>query len=260
MTILSDFSGGWDSEARLVDGRWVERRPRRPEVERQLCMETRLMPWLAPQLPLPVPVPHRLPGASLAVRHVLVPGGPVARPRARHGHGLGRFLRALHAVSPTGAVRHGAPSDREAARVRATTADDFLARVVPLLPVELRAPGRALVEESTSCPAGRLVHGDLGPEHMLADGGVLSGVIDFGDAHIGDPAIDLAWALHGTPRAFAAALAAEYGVTPELRARSLLRHRLGPWHEVTHGLNTEDPATVRSGVAGVCHRLAAGTA
>lgn len=54
---VHELEGGWDSRARIVDGRWLERRPRRPEVETRLMQETRLLPWLAPQLPARVPVP-----------------------------------------------------------------------------------------------------------------------------------------------------------------------------------------------------------
>lgn len=52
---------------------------------------------------------------------------------------------------------------------------------------------------------------DLGPGHLLAQDGALTGVIDFGDAHIGDPAVDLAWALNGTSPAFAEACSGHRG-------------------------------------------------
>ncbi|RLV04389.1 aminoglycoside phosphotransferase [Streptomyces griseocarneus] len=249
-----DFPEGWDSAARLVDGRWVERSPRRPEVARQLRTETRLMPWLGPQLPLPVPMPRVVADEPLVVRHALVPGEPLTEPDATHGRRLGLFLHALHAVDATEAERREAPSPREVLDERAALTEDFRARVVPLLPADRRESAHALLDAVGSLPARALVHGDLGPEHVLVRGDGLSGVIDFGDAHIGDPAIDLAWALHGTPPAFADALADAYGVTPELRGRALLWHRLGPWYEVTHGLDTGDRATVRSGLAGVLAR------
>jgi aminoglycoside phosphotransferase (APT) family kinase protein len=35
-----------------------------------------------------------------------------------------------------------------------------------------------------------LIHGDLGAEHVLVDGDRITGVIDWGDAAIGDPAVD----------------------------------------------------------------------
>ncbi len=46
-----------------------------------------------------------------------------------------------------------------------------------------------------SAERSTLVHGDLYARHLLIDGdGRPSGVIDWGDVHLGDPAIDLAFA------------------------------------------------------------------
>jgi aminoglycoside phosphotransferase (APT) family kinase protein len=245
-----DLPGGWDSSATLVDGRWVDRRPRRPEVAGQLRREARLMPWLAPGLPLPVPVPWVVSEAPLVVRHEFVPGEPLAEPTAAHGRQLGIFLRALHDRPLGEAMDHGLPPAE-----RGQDIDDFLARVVPLVPVAHRESALALLDAVRRAPADTVVHGDLGPEHVLTGGDTLTGVIDFGDAHAGDAAIDLAWALHGTPPAFAEALAAVYGVTGEQRDRALGWHRLGPWYEVTHGLDTGDPDSVRTGLAGLLSRL-----
>lgn len=254
---ITTFSDGWDSEARLVAGRWVERRPRRPEVAGQLVMETRLMPWLAPQLPLPVPVPAVVTEEPLIVRHALVPGEPLAAPTAAQGCRLGDFLRVLHAADTAEAQRRGVPSASQVRGERAALVGEFTSRVLPLLPADRRAPAAALLAEVTALPAHTLVHGDLGPEHVLARDGDLTGVIDFGDVHIGDPAIDLAWALHATPSEFAEVLADTYPATPELCQRALLWHRLGPWYEVTHGLDLGDPHTASSGLDGVLDRLPA---
>ncbi|WP_067812419.1 phosphotransferase [Actinomadura kijaniata] len=250
---MTDFSGGWDSAAVLVDG-WVERTARRPDVEPRLRAEARLLPWLAPRLPLPVPVPAIAGGPPLVVRHRLVPGEPLEHPDAGHGRALGRFLRALHGTDVAAARAHGLRDVRE------EFAQDlalFRERVVPLLPASARTAGLALLEAADTGVTDTVVHGDLGPEHVLVEDGRLSGVIDFGDAHAGDPAIDLAWTLHGTPGAFADALAETYGVTPELRERGLVRHRLGPWYEVTRGLATGDGAMRDAGLAGVLERLTA---
>ncbi|MFD9964924.1 aminoglycoside phosphotransferase family protein [Amycolatopsis sp. NPDC058986] len=251
-----DFPGGWDSAARLVDGRWVERRPRRPEVAARLRAEVRLMPWLAPRLPLPVPVPHVLSEAPLVVRHELVPGEPLERADADAGHRLGVFLRALHDAPSDEAIRRGVPSAEEAAKEHAAMIDRFRAEVVPMLPADHRPAAGALLDATRELSGDTLVHGDLGPEHVLAGENGLTGIIDFGDTHIGDAAIDLAWALYGTPRTFADAVATTYDATSEQRERALRWHQLGPWHEVTHGLDTADPDTVRDGLDGVVARLA----
>ena len=73
--------------------------------------------------------------------------------------------------------------------------------------------------------------------------GRLVGVIDWGDARIGDPAIDYAWLLNGP--------FPDWDVDDELRRRALVYHRLGPWFEVHYGDFTGRPEWVRSGLAGV---------
>ena len=45
-----------------------------------------------------------------------------------------------------------------------------------------------------------LLHADLGPDHLLVRDGRLAGVIDWGDARVGDPALDYAWLLNGRSR------------------------------------------------------------
>lgn len=48
-----------------------------------------------------------------------------------------------------------------------------------------------------SAPApGRLLHGDFHPRHVYADGGRITGIIDWGDASSGDPLYDFGRILH----------------------------------------------------------------
>ena len=103
--------------------------------------------------------------------------------------------------------------------------------------------------------APALVHGDLGPEHVLCRDARVVGVIDWSDARIVDPAIDLAWCLNGTPETVAATVGQAYGVDAETYERSLFYHRLGPWYEVLYGLDTEQEGFVESGLEGVRSRL-----
>ena len=120
------------------------------------------------------------------------------------------------------------------------------------------AGGEVLLAKLAGLPADTLVHGDLGPEHVLGRDGVLTGVIDFGDLHVGDAAIDLAWALNSTAPEFADAFARTYGVTDELRERALIWHQLAPWHEVLYGNDIGDPQVAAEGLAGVRERLRIG--
>jgi len=252
------FDDGWDMSAALVDGVWVDRSPRRPVVEPQARREAAVMPWLAPLLPLPVPVPRIVSEEPLVLRHAYLPGLACPGDSAAHGQAVGRFLRALHAVDPDEAVRHGArdgaASYAEAKGVR----DRMAADVLPLLPRSVRDDGAALLERmAVPPPDPRLVHGDLGPQHILVLGEEVTGVIDWGDCCVGDPALDLAWTRYGAGPAFAAALEASYSPSEALLARGRDWHLLGPWHEVLYGLDTDQPSYVESGLGGVTTRLAA---
>lgn len=252
-----DPGQGWDCETVVVEETWVDRRPRRPEVGAQLRREVALLPRLADRLPLTVPRPVLLDEEPLRVRHVLVPGEPCAPSTltADDGRLVGRFLRALHGTPRSVWAPAGLRSAQEQRTRLHTQLADLGARVLPLLPAERRGAGRALLAELAAPYDAVLVHGDLGPEHLLVTDGRVSGVVDWGDLMLGDPALDLAWTLHGTPPVFADALATAYRVPPELRRRGLLWHRLGPWWEVQAGLDHLGEAAVASGLAGVLDRL-----
>ena len=252
---LSSPGQGWDSVTTLVQDRWIDRRPRRPAVANQLRMETQLMPWLAGRLPLRVPQPFVINNDPLVVRHELVPGEPIEQLDRAAGRTLAGFLRRLHDTDVAEATTRGLPTAENSLADRGNTLDRFHDAVVPLLPAEMRSHGVALLEALRSAPAETLVHADLGPEHVLCVSDTVTGVIDFGDAHVGDRAIDLGWALYDTPPEFAAAVDESYGASEELRRRALLWHQLGPWYEVVHGQDQGLPEYVRSGVQGILRRL-----
>ncbi|MFG1625982.1 phosphotransferase [Kribbella sp. NPDC049227] len=224
-------SEGWDSDA-WIDGPWIHRSPRRPAVEPRLLAEVTLMPWLAPQLPLPVPVPERTPDG---VRHLLVPGTPFEDGGMAMGRKLGEFLTALHSVDPDEAVEHGVLDAATAAAEKAIALDEFRDQIVPLLPAELRPKALDLVDR-VARHRSSLIHCDFGPDHILVADGRVTGVIDWTDAVIGDPALDLAWILDGAPSAVAAGAAETYDITPELRERARDWARLSPWYGVHRGL------------------------
>lgn len=240
---------GWDSKA-WTDGVWLYRDPRRPEVVPRLLAEADLLPWLAPQLPLPVPVPEL---TATGVRHHLLPGTSLVD--APVGKALGSFLRALHEVDPAEAVHHGALAAETARAERSAVQARMAAEVLPRLPEDVRRPGEDLLAEIAQATYASLVHGDLGPDHILVTGDVVTGVIDWTDAHIGDPALDLSWLLYGAQQIVAEAVASSYEPDEDVKRRAFAWHRLGPWYEVLYGLDTERPELVESGLAGVIRRL-----
>jgi aminoglycoside phosphotransferase (APT) family kinase protein len=159
--------------------------------------------------------------------------------------GVRAFLDALHAVELDG-VPGARPDWLETYREQA---DEFRRIVLPLLDPDERSRGEELLAETETLTGFEpvLTHSDLGPTHLIVRAGLLAGVIDWGDARIGDPAIDYAWLLNGPFR--------QWNVDDELRRRALVYHRLGPWFEVHYGVLTDRPQWVESGLRGIRERL-----
>ena len=200
---------GWDNTAYVVNDDLVFRFPRRTIAVSLLDTEARLLPALARRLPVAVPAPtfRGAPSPDFPwpfLGHRLVPGRTACAAaldedaRVALAPALGRLLAALHAFPVEEAANLGAPPDQigrlEVARLRPVASaalSDLAARGLiddpaPLFAVLGGVPDDVPVWAST------VVHGDLYARHLLVDGeGRLAGVIDWGDVHIGDPAVDL---------------------------------------------------------------------
>ena len=238
---LSEIEDGWDFKVLILDDEWVVRWPRHRLAVEEVEKEVELLPDLASQLPVEVPCFEYVSRDPWLVVYPLIRGEPLTDA----ADGVRVFLDALHAVG-LDSVRAPRPDWLETYREQA---DEFRRLVLPLLDADERPGGAALLAEVETLtgfePA--LTHSDLGPGHMLCRGGRLTGVIDWGDARIGDPAIDYAWLLN-VPFP-------DWDVDDELRRRAQIYHRLGPWFEVHYGVFTEQREWVRSGLAAVRSRL-----
>jgi aminoglycoside phosphotransferase (APT) family kinase protein len=239
MTILE----GWDSHA-WIDGPWIRRAPRRPAVRPRLLAEATLLPWLAPQLPLPVPVPEP---TTDGVRHLLLPGEPFTDGTIDTGRALGAFLKALHAVDTAEAVAYGALDAAAATAEKTAFLGECRDQIVPLLPPEVRTTALELLDRVANVRTA-LVHSDLGPDHILTTDGQITGIIDWTDAVIGDPALDLCWPLNGAPGPVAAGVREVYQPTPGQVERAHDWARLSPWYAVHRGLLLDLPEDVKTGI------------
>lgn len=240
-----DFCVAW-----RVNDALVVRQARHPEADRALEREACLMPALAGRLPLPVPVPRVVGrggsvGRMLAV-HTLIEGVELTRTRwdalpearrtsaARSG---GRFLKALHDIEP--AVARGCrlpvldaegrlrrlrgmlvepPGRAWPAGLRGLLAEPLrqaLLQAFVRYPRREGDPARGHGADRTGGPRGAaLLHGDLSPGHVLLDPetGTLSGIIDWGDAMLGDPARDFIFLYEDWGRDFLDYALEGYGV------------------------------------------------
>lgn len=200
---------GWDSIAYRVCDQWVFLFPKRPATDTSLQRQVRLLDALEGRLPLPVPrvrwrgrpspafpfhfMGYRLLTGSQA-HEMELPAG--AKPAAARD--LGRFLTALHAVPISQVADLGfdaSPQDDHAAKLL-NEARHLAGEIAPHVPPDLREAVHAILDGHTMPPPRyggpwRLIHHDLQAEHiLLSPTGAIAGVIDFGDAGIGDPAED----------------------------------------------------------------------
>ncbi|MBD8893227.1 aminoglycoside phosphotransferase family protein [Roseibium litorale] len=108
--------------------------------------------------------------------------------------GLGRFLTGLHKVDTDGAPVAGQANHMRGVSLPALTKNVIAG--IEVLADEINAPeARRIWEEAcAAAPAQRAVwlHGDLKADNMLASGGALTAIIDWGLAAVGDPAVDYA--------------------------------------------------------------------
>jgi aminoglycoside phosphotransferase (APT) family kinase protein len=193
---------GWDNRTfRLGDDMSV-RLPSAGRYVAAIEKEHAWLPRLAPRLPLPIPAPLAIgsPGEGYAwpwsVNRWLDGESAATAPiadRRQFAADLAAFLAALQRID----AAEGPPAGRHSfwrGGPLATYDEETREAIAALGP---RIDGGAVaVWDAALAAAWRgppvWVHGDVGPGNLLAQGGRLSAVIDFGQACVGDPACDLA--------------------------------------------------------------------
>ncbi len=253
-------SHGWSFWVFEVDGEWVFRFPRTAADAHQLEREFALLPALSTRLPVHIPrydfrgewggMPfggyRRLEGEPL--RHT------DTRPDQELARALGELLTALHAFPTEMAASRWREDDPPAAWLRQHRAfqAECAERAFPVLTPRDRIVASELFNRFNSAlgkeGAGlALAHCDLGLEHVLCDDGQVTGVIDWSDAAIGDPAIDFAGIL-GDAGAGWLHLVLEYYDRPtgaHFGERIKYYHAVAPLHDLLYGLQTGDAGIVK---------------
>lgn len=272
---LRHLGTGWDNAAYVVNDAIVFRFPRREIAVELLAVETAFLPQIVQRVPLAVPDPRWLGTPSEAfdwpfAGYPLLPGRTACvadlSPQQRYlcAAPLGDFLRALHAIPSEEAGRWGVPPDTIrrldlAHRLPQVTARfDQIERggLADNVPAARAALARAQGEYSpgTRC----LVHGDLYARHLIVDAaGTLTAVIDWGDAHRGDPAIDLAIAWSFLPPESRNAFLAAYGaITPAAWARARFKALYSMAMIIVYGHDIGDRVLQREGRIGLANAAA----
>jgi aminoglycoside 2''-phosphotransferase len=175
---------------------------------------------------------------------------------------LAAFLNELHSFPVTRAIENGVQGHTPAQwreRYRELYSD-LQVRAFPLLDSELRAKSKKLWEDFLENEAiftfkPVLMHCDLACEHIFCDpvGGMLPGVIDWGDATIGDPALDFVGLHNGRGRKFTECVLASYKgiVDPEFWKRMEFYLCYGPFSELLYGAYSGSDKFIEKGIEGL---------
>ena len=260
---------GCDSVAFEVNGEWVFRFPKNDETAAQYAVEARLLPLIAPRLPLAVPlfefqgIPspecprtfcgYRKLAGEPAIR---LPAGD--RPSESLAGPIARFLSALHSVPIQDASDAGVPRQSLAATVDELRTE-ALSDLERVRDVDVAAPIdswlgflEAAPAPAAEAPAAVLLHNDLAAEHLLVDPatGRITGVIDWSDVAIGDPVFDFSGLFHWGGETFVRGIVARYE-GPLGQQRLELARYLGACRgamDVAFGLEYARPEYIAAGL------------
>ncbi len=221
---------GWDNQLWHLGATLAVRLPRSERAAVRLRNEQHWLPVLAPRLPLDVPTPLRTgePSARFPRPWTVatwVPGEPADRGAiSRDDHAadhLAAFLRALHLTAPAEAPRN----PKRGVPLSAVT-PEFEGKFHAVASTDVAADVRDIWDDAVSAPGWEgppvWIHGDLHPANVVVSGGTVTGVIDFGELCVGDPATDLAAAWLVLPAGAAARFFDAYGLADEATIRRAL--------------------------------------
>jgi aminoglycoside phosphotransferase (APT) family kinase protein len=263
--LVRPIEGGWANFTFDLDGERIVRFPRNDSVALATQRELHLLPALAPTLSYPVPVPThvgRWRGRPFFA-YDRIEGTPLtALPApADLAERMGRVVAELHAFPVERAASLLATGSPEASwwggyedlwevveQVALPELDTDLADAVR------RHLGRLLDDRPAFEPA--LVHDDLGPEHILLRPDGTIALIDFEDATVGDPAVDLTWLVAELGPAALPALLAGRDLGERLGERLWVYRWMGSVHAVIYGVTAGVESERVGGAREVRRRMA----
>lgn len=226
---------GMDNQAVEVNGDWLFRFPKRAEGEPPLRMELGLLPRLEEIVPVRLPR-YELVGRAderfpyLFAGYCKLPGVPALGlpppPVEDLSPVLAQVLSAIHSFPAEEAMRLGVFVEPEDSISRQREeACGWLEELRSALPASLFAgvESRLAPDRQPASYGGpaRFLHADFSAEHLLVDPATkaVTGLIDWTDASVGDPALDFSylWVWQGEP--LVSAILRDYTPTVDVHFR-----------------------------------------
>lgn len=228
---IREFGVGWDNLAFLVDNTYVFRFPRRKSAIPLLQREHLALPILQKRVSVSIPnptyfcekselFPYPFSGYRLLIGDTACGSSLKKKHRIEIAKDIALFLKQLHST-PLDLVTHCKLPFDELQRLNAK-------RMIDRLQMSLQNIKKLGYIDTISCYSpilnktyekklmqDTIVHGDVYARHLLIEDLAFVGVIDFGDIHIGNKAVDLTIAHSFLPKEAHEAFRQEYGSIDE---------------------------------------------
>ncbi|RFA19968.1 phosphotransferase [Subtercola boreus] len=212
------------------------------------------LPFRAPEFRGQAPV-----GQTRGHVYDFIPGAPASLESLDHSvelaESFGLAIAAVHSLPTSVITDAGLPVFSASESVRAATSVKDRAASTGRVPVDLLTRWSLALDDSALWqfqPA--VIHGSLGPESFLISGERVTGILDWSNLKVGDPASDLYWLSSVTREESATRVFSGYNVgragpvDRQLRKRARLYAELEIAKWLVHGSDLRDAAIVDDAV------------
>ena len=254
--------GGWGSDVFEVNGDLIFRFPKWPETESLFRKEIKLLPELAKLLPVQIP-DFKFIGEfdkKVFVGYRKIPGLPLAS--CNYGAGnlvdqTAKVITEIHRFPVHRATKLKVPK-LNWRRQYVNLYERVRNKAFPLMTKTLQEKAvliwdRFLDNEDNFRFVPLFIHRDLsGDAHILCDPerAEITGIIDWEDAAIGDPAIDFTGIYWDCGEEFTKRVLAKYAgkVDKTFWERMVFYYKIGGFYEIEYGQLTNDYPHIRKGL------------
>ncbi|MCF6136367.1 phosphotransferase family protein [Pseudalkalibacillus berkeleyi] len=259
---------GQNNDILFLNHQWVFRFPKHDEAAHTLQTECEQLGYIYPHISLPIPVPvfqntdTNILGQSF-VGYPLIPGTPLypetvqsLTPSSKESlaKDLATFLHELHSI-PTSNAPGKVISGHSSSQFWSTMYENISQSLFTYIRVEKQSEIKQhfeqyLNDQSNFTFTPKLIHGDFGMSNILFDEKEkqLSGIVDFGSSHIGDPAIDFAGLLKKYGKSFVDLMAPFYPGLESMIPRAQFYSGTFALQEALHGYRTENIESLENGL------------
>jgi len=253
---------GWDNQVIEINNEIIFRFTRREETTKQHIKELDLLPVLNERLTLQVPNPiysrtQGEPPHYMAYKRIL--GDPLTREAAGKldqdylVETITNFLSELQDTPISLFTKVPVYNGEEWRKQYRNLYNQVMEKIAPMLELNIVEA----IEKSFESPLNEpdffdyipsLIHRDLTSDHILYSGNKITGVIDWGDACVGDPAFDLTGFIMDYDPKLVKRITDTLEVPDHCLERTLFYAKVSPFYGCLYGIETRDDERIKQGL------------